>query len=82
MRTTLTLDDDVAAEIDRLRRDRDTGLKEVVNEALRRGLREMQRPEKKRAPFRTRTFDGGEPLVRNLDNIAEVIALVEGEDYK
>jgi hypothetical protein len=37
MRTTLTLDDDVAAALERLRRSRRIGLKRLVNEALRRG---------------------------------------------
>ena len=36
MRTTLTIEDDVAAELERLRRTRDASLKEVVNEAARR----------------------------------------------
>ena len=38
MRTTLTLDDDVAAILERLRKSRDATLKNLVNEALRRGL--------------------------------------------
>jgi len=40
MRTTLTLDDDVTVQLERLRRARDASLKDLVNEALRRGLRE------------------------------------------
>jgi hypothetical protein len=38
MRTTLTLDDDVAVQLERLRRARDANLKDLVNEALRLGL--------------------------------------------
>ena len=38
MRTTLTLDDDVAAILERLRKCRDATLKNLVNEALRRVL--------------------------------------------
>src|SRR6516164_6557091 len=41
MRTTLTLDDDVAAILERLRKSRDASLKDLVNEALRRGLKDM-----------------------------------------
>jgi hypothetical protein len=81
MRTTLTIDDDVAAELERLRRSRDASLKELINDALRRGLRDMRAPPKKRKPFRTRTFNAGEPLI-NIDNVAEAIAFAEGEDYK
>jgi ribbon-helix-helix CopG family protein len=43
MRTTLTLDDDVAAILERLRKSRDASLKDLVNEALRRGLKDMTR---------------------------------------
>lgn len=81
MRTTLTIDDDVAVQIERLRRERAQSLKDVVNDALRRGLQEMQARPKPREPFRTKTYDMGEPLV-NIDNVAEAIAYAEGEDYK
>ncbi len=81
MRTTLTLDDDVTVQLERLRRERDASLKELVNEALRLGLREMKGPQKKRKPFRTQVFHMGKPLI-NLDNTAEVLAFIEGEDYK
>jgi hypothetical protein len=37
MRTTLTLDEDVAALLERVRSQRSLGLKQAVNEALRRG---------------------------------------------
>lgn len=81
MRTTLTIDPDVAAELERLRRKRDLSFKKLVNDALRRGLRERREPPKKRKPFRTKTFNVGKALIP-IDNIAEAIALAEGENYK
>jgi hypothetical protein len=81
MRTTLTLDSDVAVQLQRLRRARDANLKDLVNEALRLGLREMTAKPKKRKPLRTRTLDMGPPLI-NIDNVAEAIAYAEGEGYK
>ncbi len=81
MRTTLTLDDDVAVQLERLRRARNANLKDVVNEALRRGLRDMSAPPKKRVSFRTRAFRMGDPLI-NIDNVAEVLACLEGEGFK
>jgi hypothetical protein len=81
MRTTLTLDDDVAVQLERLRRARNANLKDVVNEALRRGLRDMSTPSRKRQPFRTRSFPMGKTLV-NLDNVAETLAQLEGEGFK
>ena len=82
MRTTLTIDKDVAAQLERLRRSRDVSLKDLINEALRRGLREMTARPKKSKPFRTKTFDVGQPLLDNVDNVAEVLAIIEGDAYK
>lgn len=82
MRTTLTLDDDVAALLRQVQEQRNASLKEVVNSALRDGLAAMQEKPRPRAPFRTRTLVLGKCFLPNLDNIAEVLAIAEGEDYK
>ncbi len=82
MRTTLTIDDDVAAMLDQLRRDRETSLKDLINEALRRGLLEMNAPRKRRKPYRTPSVDLGTPRIPNIDNIAEVLDLAEGEAFR
>jgi hypothetical protein len=81
MRTTLTLDDDVSVQLERLRRQRRINLKDLVNEALRLGLREMTAKPKNRKQFRTRAFDLG-PFLISIDNAAEAIAYAEGESYK
>ncbi len=44
MRTTLTLDDDVARELEAEMRQSGRTLKQVVNAALRRGLRVGEKP--------------------------------------
>ena len=82
MRTTLTLDDDVAVLVERLRKERDLSLKEAVNEALRLGLRAMTAPPQRREPFRTGTVSVGRSLVGSLDNVAEILALAEGDAFK
>jgi Arc/MetJ family transcription regulator len=83
MRTTLTIDDDVAAEIEVLRRLRQVSLKTLINDALRRGLAEMgEHRESPQRPFATKSFDVGEIRVNSLDNIAEVLAEAEGEDFR
>ena len=79
MRTTLTLDKDVAVALERLRKARKASLKAVVNEALRQGLARMAAP---RRPFRTRALSLGRCLVGNVDNVAEVLAIAEGERFK
>ena len=81
MRTTLTLDDDVAVQLERLRRARKASLKDLVNDALRRGLRDMTARPKNREPFRTRTFSMGKPAI-SIDNVAEALAYAEGEGFK
>jgi len=81
MRTTLTIDDDVAARLDRLRKKDDASFKDLINEALRRGLQQMDARPKKTKPFRTRTYDCGKPLI-DIDNVAEALAYAEGEDFK
>jgi len=48
-RITLTVDDDVTALLKRLRKTRGTNLKDLINEALRRGLRDMTAGPKQRA---------------------------------
>lgn len=72
MRTTVTLDDDVAAAIDRVRRERSLGLSEAVNELIRAGLR--VRPGTRR--FRQRARDLG--LRLDVTNVEEAIERLEG----
>jgi predicted transcriptional regulator len=82
MRTTLTLDDDVAARLERLRRSQRLSLKQLVNEALRRGLDDMRKRGKRREPVQTRTAALGRVRVASIDNVAEALAIVEGENFK
>ena len=81
MRTTLTLDKDVAAVIERLRKTRGESMKDIVNEALREGLKHIAAPPRKRRPFRTGPVDLGRCLLSNVDNIAEVLAVAESESF-
>ena len=72
MRTTVEFDEDTTAEIERLRRDKDLGVSEAVNELIRRGL--LPRPEYR--PFRQRTRSIG--LKIDVSNVAEALDLLEG----
>jgi hypothetical protein len=82
MRTTLTIDDDVAAALERLRRSEDKSLKQVVNDTLRRGLERANAPLKPRKPFRTRSVPLGPSLIGDIVSISEALALGEGEDHR
>jgi hypothetical protein len=82
MRTTLTIDDDIAAILERLRKNRQVSLKELINEALRRGLSEMTGPTKRRPGFRTRAVSLGGLRIASIDNVGEALAVAEGENFK
>lgn len=81
MRTTLTLDPDVAAQLQRLRRRDDRAFKEIVNDLLRQGLRASEASGDRRKRFTTPTANLGEPLI-DITSVSEAIAIAEGEDHK
>jgi hypothetical protein len=82
MRTTLTLDEDVAILLERVRKARKAGLKDTVNEALRRGLRHMSAPPKRRRSYRTPSTDLGLSLIGSIDNIGQVLEIAEGPAHR
>jgi hypothetical protein len=81
MRTTLTIENDVAVILERLRKSRNESLKDLVNEALRRGLRDMTAQPKLRQQFRTHSVSLGQVRGVGIDNIAEALALTERESF-
>jgi hypothetical protein len=82
MRTTLTLEKDVAAVIERLRKSRQQSMKDIVNEALRAGLKHMAAPRRRRGTFRSGSADLGRCLLGNVDNVTEVLAVAERESFR
>ncbi len=82
MRTTLTLDNDIAVIIERLRRTGHQSLKEIINRALREGLKHLEAKPMPTAPFRTETVSAGRCRIGDLTDIAEALAIAEGDDFK
>jgi hypothetical protein len=82
MRTTITLEDDVAVSLKRLEKRRGIKFKTLVNQVLREGMKSMTAPAKKRSVFRTRSVDLGSCRAANVDNVAEVLAVAEGESFR
>lgn len=76
MRTTLSLDDDVAVLLEQMLKTRETTFKRLVNDALRSGLAQLDSPAEAE-PFRTHGVDLGVCYYPNLDNIHEVLDEVE-----
>jgi hypothetical protein len=72
MRTTVVLEDDVAAAIQQMRRERSAGLSEVVNDLIRAGLTAKQPHE----PFHQRSERIGIRI--DVSNVAEALELLEG----
>jgi hypothetical protein len=81
MRTTLTLDPDVAAEIERRRRAGDRGMKEEVNRLLRLGLLHDEAGAAPGEPVRTRSFSVGQAYISDVDDVAGALARAEGEAF-
>ena len=82
MRTTLTLDEDIAVTIERLRRKERLSLKEIVNRALRFGLRHFETEGEPKAPFRTAEVSLGRCRLGDLISVSEALAIAEGDDFK
>lgn len=78
----MTLDEDVAALLTRVRQAHDLGLNEAVNEGLRQGLPRMISPPASDAPFATRPVDPGRCLLGSFDDIVGVLAITEGDDHR
>jgi hypothetical protein len=81
MRTTLTLDDDVAAALRRLQKRSGEPWKVVVNDVMRAGLGALERPAGSSEPPRTtRSVRLGRPLGGDISNVHETLSLAEGDE--
>jgi hypothetical protein len=76
MRTTVSLDDDVAAAVQRMRAERNIGLSEAVNELARAGLAVPSQ----RTRFVQRTFSMGARI--DVMNIGDTLEYLEGPSHR
>jgi Arc/MetJ family transcription regulator len=76
MRTTIRLDDDVAAGVQRLSREEHIGIGEAVNRLARAGLRAGR---SRRPSFRQRTADMG--LRVDVSNVADALEQLDGSQH-
>ncbi len=77
MRTTLTLDDDVASLLKKEARKSGEPFKRVVNRYLRMGLTQTKQPPRK--PFVVRPFNLGLPP---FEKVEELLDFLEGPDHR
>lgn len=66
------MDDDVAAAVERLRRERELGVSAAVNELVRRGLRSQPQPRS----FEQETSMMGARM--DVTNVSEALEILEG----
>ncbi len=78
MRTTVTLDPDVAAKLKEEARRRDISFKEALNSSIRRGLESSERTRGKSYKVRTAKL-GARPGV-NLDKALRLAGELEDEE--
>jgi hypothetical protein len=77
VRTTLTLDDDVAALLQKEARKSGEPFKQVVNRLLRLGFTASKQPSRK--PFKVKPINLGLP---HYDKVEELLEYLEGPDYR
>ena len=81
VRTTLTLDDDVAAKLKAAVRRSGRPFRDVVNETLRRGLTAERPPRRERFRITPRSLGGLRPGIR-IDSIGDLLEQVEGPRHR
>ena len=81
MRTTLSLDEDVLEKARALASQLRVPFKTVVNEALRLGLSEVEKPAKQRR-YKMIPHAMGLRKGYSLDNVQEVLSQAEGESFR
>jgi len=81
VRTTLTLDEDVAKKLKAEARKTGRTFKEVVNESLRRGLASRSAPAH-REPFQVESRPMGLRPGLSYDSVANLLEQLEGPDRR
>ena len=76
MRTTLSLDPDVAILIEREVETSKKSMKAVINEKLRRGFAVKLEENVLRSFELPHPLDLGRPKIQNFDNVAEILELI------
>jgi hypothetical protein len=80
MRTTLTIDDDLAGILRRKSRELEKPFKELVNTALRKGLAENLTEKKHAVVVRPHDF-GSSRAGLDMDRLNQLVDELEVEDY-
>lgn len=81
MRTTLSIDDDVAQSVENLRKRKNLSLRDAINQLLRAGLRTVEKSESSR-PYKGPVFSMGD-LKPGIDpnRMNQLADELEAEEY-
>ncbi len=82
MRTTLTLDEDVAARLAEMQKRTGMSFKELVNQTLRQGLERQQTSLKKITGFKVKARPLGQIPGLQYSNIGELLEQLEGVRHR
>jgi hypothetical protein len=79
MRTTLTIDDDLVQELRERAHKTGSPFKEVVNRAIRVGLKQLDKPTPSK-PYRCKSYALGHPPRADLDHALDLADRLESEE--
>jgi hypothetical protein len=79
MRTTLTLHDDLARELRERAHQEGKPFKDIVNQAIRTGLNQMNRPRDVK-PYKGKSYSLGYPPRADLDRALQLAGELESEE--
>lgn len=83
MRTTITLDDDVASTVrEEMKQGDGKSFKEALNDLVRRGRYFPKNVPSKSKPFKVRSFKMGTYKHLNYDKISALIEEIEGPFHR
>ncbi len=80
MRSTITLDDDIAVLLKKEARRTGEPFKQIVNRYLRRGITASKEPARK--PFKVKPWNLQPPPGLSFDNVEELIEFLEGPYHR
>ena len=81
MRTTLTIDDDLARALREKAHETGSPFKEIVNKAIRAGLEQINKPSRKRPyKYKCKSYSLGYPPRADLDRALDLADHLESEE--
>lgn len=76
----ITIDDDIAVQLEDIRRSGKGSLKQIVNDLLRTGLKRTNVQPQGRHTHRTKEVRLGRCLIDSIDDVSQALSIAEEED--